>query len=191
MASAAKQTLITAEEYLARERAAKFKSEFHRGRIRLMSGASNPHNLVAGNLFSEIHAQLKGRPCLVYMADMRVIDQPTGAYYYPDIAALCGEPQFLDGEFDTLTNPQLIVEVLSPSTEAYDRGEKFAQYRRIESLREYVLVAQDKIRVERFSRQGDQWLLTIWDQVEGTLRLESIECDVRLSDIYAKVKFAE
>jgi Uma2 family endonuclease len=191
MASASRKTDLTPEQYLVRERLAQFRSEYHDGQIRAMSGASRPHNLITVNLSSEINGQLKGRPCEVYSADMRVHVHATGDYFYPDIVAVCGEPRFLDGEFDTLINPQLIVEILSPSTEAYDRGEKFAQYQRIESLRGYVLIAQDEIRVERLSRQGDQWLLTTWDSAVGTLRLDSIDCDVRLSDIYAKVKFAD
>ena len=108
---------------------------------------------------------------------MRVLVSPTGFYTYPDVVAVCGEPRFQDNEFDTLLNPNLIVEVLSPSTEAYDRGKKFADYRRLESLREYVMVAQDQVHVDRYTRQGDEWLLTELSRLEDTLRLESIGCN--------------
>ena len=189
MASAARNTYITPEEYLARERLAVERSEYYRGQVYAMSGASRPHNLVSGNLFTEINSQLKGRPCEVYSADMRVRVSATGLYTYPDIVAVCGEPRFVDDEFDTLVNPQVIIEVLSQSTEAYDRGDKFAQFQQIVSLQEYILVAQSKIRVERYSRHGQQWLLTTWDSVDGVLELESVGCRVRLSDIYDKVTF--
>jgi Uma2 family endonuclease len=191
MASAAKKTYITPEEYLARERLAETKSEYYDGQIYAMSGASRPHILAAGNLFTEISMQFRGRDCEVYSNDMRVLVERTGLYTYPDIVAVCGKPQLLDDELDTLLNPQVIVEVLSPSTEAYDRGKKFAQFQRIESLREYILVAQDQVRVERYSRQGSQWLLTTWDSLDSTLQIESIDCQVRLRVIYDKVVFPE
>ena len=156
-----------------------------------MSGASREHNLIAGNILRETGSQLKDRPCEVYVSDMvRVGVNPTGLYTYPDVVAVCGEPDFEDSELDTLLNPTLIVEVLSPSTEAYDRGEKFAHYRRLVSLREYVLVSQDRVCVERYVRQGDGWLLTELSRLEDNLRLTSIDCDVALSEIYAKIQFS-
>src|SRR4029078_13634738 len=108
-------------------------------------------------------------------------------YTYPDVVAVCGEPRFQDGELDTLLNPTLIVEVLSPSTEAYDRGRKFAHYRRLASLREYVLVAQDRILVERVTRRGDEWLLTDFRSVEDVLAIESVGVRIPLGEIYARV----
>src|SRR4051794_10859027 len=120
MPSAAVKTRYTPEQYLALERKATFKSEYYNGSIYAMAGASRAHNLVAGNLFREVGSQLKDCPCEVYMSEMRVRVGPTGLYTYPDIVAVCGEPQFQDGELDTLLNPTLIVEVLSSSTEAYD-----------------------------------------------------------------------
>jgi Uma2 family endonuclease len=120
---------------------------------------------------------------------MRVCVSATGLYTYRDVAVVCGEPQFEDSELDTLLNPIVIVGVLSPSTEARDRGRKFAHYRRLASLREYVLVAQDRVLVERSTRQGDQWLLMELSRMEDVLRLASIDCDVALSEIYAKVRF--
>jgi Uma2 family endonuclease len=141
--SAANTDFITAAEYLEIERKAEIKSEYIAGRTYAMSGASRQHNLITANTLSEIHPQLRGRNCEAFVSDMRVKVSPTGMYTYPDDVAVCGEARFEDSHMDTLLNPTVIVEVLSGSTEAYDRGEKFAHYRRLESLREYVLVAQD------------------------------------------------
>ncbi len=160
MSSAAVKSRFTPEQYLALERKAAFKSEYFDGCIRAMAGASRAHNLIALNLGSEIRSQLRDRPCETYVSDMRVRTGPSGLYTYPDVVVVCGEPRFEDDELDTLLNPTVIVEVLSPSTEAADRGRKFASYRRLASLQEYVLVAQDRACVERYTRQGDEWLLT-------------------------------
>jgi Uma2 family endonuclease len=189
MSSAAVKTRPTPEQYLALERKAAVKSEYLDGHIVAMAGATRPHNLIATNLTREISTQLRDRPCEVYAGDMRVYIPPTGLYTYPDVVAVCEEPHFLDGELDTLLNPTVIIEVLSPSTEAYDRGLKFAHYRRLASLREYVLVAQDRVLVERYTRQGEEWLLTEWGRPEDILRLASIDCDVALHEVYAKVQF--
>lgn len=180
------------EQYLALERSAGYKSEYVNGHIYAMSGASREHNLIAGNLFAEIRAQLRGRPCEVYVSDMRVQVRSTGMYTYPDVVALCDEPGFDDAQLDTLLNPAMIVEVLSPSTEGYDRGEKFAHYLRLGSLQDYVLVAQDKVRVEHFARQdasADQWVFTEIRSLEGTLHLASIGCDIAVREIYSRVEF--
>lgn len=191
MASAALKPQLTPEQYLVLERKSPIKHEYHDGAMFAMSGASREHNLVAGNLYREIGNQFRDRPCEVYISDMRVLVGPTGLYTYPDVAALCGKPRFEDSEVDTLLNPTLIIEVLSPSTEAYDRGKKFGHYRRLESLREYVLVAQDEVRVERYTRRGDgdEWLLTALSRLDETLRLTSIDCEVAVREIYAKVEF--
>ncbi|MFI5460118.1 MAG: Uma2 family endonuclease [Isosphaerales bacterium] len=189
MVSAARITRYTPQQYLALERKAEFRSEYCNGFITAMAGASREHNLIALNLGGEIRSQLKNRPCEVYASDMRVLVSPTGLYTYPDVVAVCGKPLFEDDEFDTLLNPTLIVEVLSPSTESYDRGKKFGHYRRLESLREYVMVAQDQVRVERYTRQGEEWLLTDLNDLDATLRLASIGCEVSLREIYAKVEF--
>ncbi|HEX7240526.1 MAG TPA: Uma2 family endonuclease [Longimicrobiaceae bacterium] len=181
----------TPKEYLVRERAAQVRSEYVNGRTLAMAGASRRHNLIAGNVFAEVRARLKGRPCEVYASDMRVKVERTGLYAYPDVVAVCGEPRFEDAHVDTLTNPTLVVEVLSESTEARDRGEKFAHYRRLESLAEYVLVAQDRVRVERFAREGDTWVLTEISDPDGTLVLRSIGCAVPLREVYDRVDFPE
>lgn len=191
MSSLATQVRYTPEEYLELERKAPYKSEYVNGRIFAMSGASRPHNLIAGNVYREISSQLRGRPCEAYVSDMRVKVRPTGLYTYPDIAVACEEILLDDAHNDTLLNPIVLIEVLSPSTEAYDRGEKFAHYRRLESLQEYVLIAQDKARIEHFARQGEQWVLSEISDLTGTLHLPSIGCHLPLKDIYEKVELVD
>lgn len=188
MSALAAPVRYTAEEYLARERAAPLeRSEFINGQIYAMSGASREHNLVSGNGFGELRAQLRGRPCEAYINDMRVKINETGAYVYPDVVVVCGEPQFEDASVDTLTNPTLIVEVLSPSTEGYDRGAKSAHYRRLASLQEYVLIAPNRISVERFVRQGGEWVLSEATDPGTIVSLASIGCRLALADVYDKV----
>ena len=188
MASATVIPRITPEQYLALERKADFKSEYSNGFIIAMAGASRAHNLITGNIHGEIRSQLKGHPCRAYACDMRLRVTPTGLYAYPDVMAVCGAAAFEDDEVDTLLNPTMIVEVLSPTTEAFDRGDKFRQYRELASLREYVLIAQDKVLVERYARQGEDWLLTVSRSLDESLRLASIDCEIPLREIYAKVK---
>jgi len=180
---------VTPGEYLALERKAAFRSEYIAGHIFAMSGASHRHNLIAGNVFGLLWTQMRGRGCQAYTNDMRVKVSPTGMYTYPGIVGVCEEPRFEDAHADTLLNPQVIVEVLSESTEAYDRGEKFAHYRRLDSLREYVLVAQDKIHVEHYAREGEQWILSEISDANGILHLGSIDCHIGLAAIYEKVEF--
>jgi Uma2 family endonuclease len=190
MASAARITRYTPEQYLALERNADFKSEYCDGFITAKAGASREHNLITLNLGGEISSQLKNRPCEAYISAMRVLVSRTGLYTYPDVVAVCGEPRFEDDEVDTLLNPTVIVEVLSPSTESDDRGKKFGHYRRLESLKEYVIVAQDQILVERYTRHGEDWLLSELRRIDDTLRLASIGSEVPLREIYAKVEFS-
>ncbi len=184
--SSPSSTVVTSAEYLTLERRSETRNEYIGGRIYALSGASPRHNVIAANLGREITEQLRGRPCEAYMADLRVKVSATGMYTYPDITAVCGEPQYEDTFFDTLLNPTVIVEVLSDSTEAYDRGEKFAHYRRLESLREYVLVAQDKVRIEHYQREGDRW---IFSEITETLDLDAIDCHVSVAAIYENVAF--
>lgn len=183
------KTLITPEEYLSRERYAEHKSEYVAGEIFALAGASERHNLIVGNVFAGLHAQLRQRPCKVYASDMRVKVQATDLYTYPDVVALCHEARFDDNQQDTLLNPMLIVEVLSESTERYDRGKKFAHYRKLESLQEYVLIAQDTYHIEHYIRQPDnQWLLSESDNVQDTIHLPSIDCHLAVADVYDKVE---
>ena len=180
---------VSPQEYLARERQAEYRHEYVGGQILAMSGATRRHNLISLNMASEVRNGLKGRPCEAYAADMRVRLEGARFYTYPDVVAVCGEPRFEDGTLDTLLNPTVIVETLSPSTEAYDRGEKFAFYRQIASLQDYVLLSQDRILVERFTRQGELWLYTVLERPEEVLHLLSIHCHIRLAEIYDKVTF--
>lgn len=191
MALRALQRRFTPEEYLMLERKAERRSEYFDGQIFAMAGASRRHILITASLSRRLGNQLENRPCEVYPTDMRVRVRPTGLYTYPDIVIVCGGPQFDDKESDTLLNPTVLIEVLSPTTEAYDRGEKFSQYRRLTSLREYVLVAQDKVRVECYRRQGDFWVLSEVSDLDKALRLESIDCEVPLREIYERIDFSE
>jgi Uma2 family endonuclease len=179
----------TFDEYLAVERAAEFRHELVDGVIRERARSNLAHNLIVGNLAGEGSRQLKGRPEQVFAVDMRVKVEATGRVAYPDVVIVCGDPRFADGVKDTLLNPLVLIEVLSPSTEADDRGEKFAHYRRIDSLAEYVLVSQDRARVEHYRRQGEQWLLTEYSGVDSALELPTVDCRIPLQEIYDKVEF--
>ncbi|QDT67146.1 hypothetical protein MalM25_00430 [Planctomycetes bacterium MalM25] len=180
----------TAEEYLAFERASEERHEFVNGQIRLMSGASRAHNLIAMNLSGLVHAQLKGRPCEAYSVDMRVKIAEDGRYTYPDMAVVCDEPEFEDAVFDTLLNPNALVEILSPSTGDYDRGEKFASYRNLTSLREYVLISQHRPQVEHFVRLGDGgWRFSPTEGADGLVQLVTAEIQLPLAELYDKVRF--
>jgi Uma2 family endonuclease len=180
---------FTPEEYLAFERRSEFKSEYLGGEIVAMTGASRRHNRIVLNVAFSFHTQLKGnKRCEVYANDMRVRVPVDNMYTYPDVVVACGEPRFEDGELDTLLNPLLIAEVLSNSTESYDRGNKFASYRTIPSFTEYLIVAQDRVHVEHSVRQPDGgWLLTETDDLQASLVLPSIGCTVLLADVYDRV----
>jgi Uma2 family endonuclease len=183
---------LSPEEYLAQERRAEFKSEYLRGEVFAMAGASYEHTLAKDNLARETGNQLKNGPCRVLTSDMRVKIEATGLYTYPDIAIVCDEPQFEDKVFDTLLNPRTLVEVLSDSTEKYDRGAKFAHYRQIPTLQEYVLVARDQALVERYVRQPDaSWLLTVFEGLSQTFAFASVPARIALADIYSGVTFPE
>jgi Uma2 family endonuclease len=185
------KTCLTSDQYLAIERDAEYKSEFYQGEMFAMAGASEQHNLIATNITGELRGLLKGKPYKNYSSDMRVKVGPTGMFTYPDVVVVCGEAHFDDQHKDTLTNPTVLIEILSKSTEAYDRGEKFAQYRRLDSLKEYLLVAQDRYHIERFTRQANgQWLLSEAMGPDGVIQLESIECTLALAEVYDKVEFA-
>lgn len=181
---------LTPEAYLARERAATERSEYVNGQVYALAGTSREHSLIAANLIRELSTQLRGRPCETYANDMRVKVSATGMYTYPDIVVACGEPRFEDAHVDTLLDPTVVVEVLSPSTEAYDRGAKFAHYRRLPSLREYVLVSQHQPLIERFERRGESWWLGDAIGLDSSIMLTSIECTLALRDVYERVEFA-
>jgi Uma2 family endonuclease len=182
---------LTEAEYLDLERKAEFKSEFFEGEMFAMAGGSLRHSLIATNLGREFGNKLQGKRCVPFNSDLRLKIESTGLFTYPDLSVVCGEPQFADVQPDTITNPTVIVEVLSDSTEAYDRGKKFEHYRRIPSLQEYLLVSQNEPRVEQFIR-GDagQWLLREAAGLDASLELPSLQVTVALREIYANVVFA-
>lgn len=182
------QARLTVEEYLVRERQAPWKSAYFDGEMFAMAGASRRHNLITLNIGAELRAQLQQRPCEVYTSDMRVKISRTGLYTYPDVVVVCDEPRFEDADVDTLLNSIVLVEVLSPSTADYDRGEKFEHYRTLESLQAYLLVAQERCHVVYYTRQQDNtWLLAETDDIQDGMHIPSIHCTLLLSEVYAKV----
>ena len=185
------QQRISPEEYLATERACEAKHEYLAGEVFAMGGASWEHNLIVTNLVRELSGQLKDRPCRVFASDMRVGVEVADLYTYPDVVIGCGEDHFADRHFDTLLNPTVVIEVLSPSTEAYDRGEKFAHYRRLDSLTDYLLVSQSRRRIEHFHRDTDgRWLLFEAAGADAVLEVLSIGCRLSLAEVYDKVDVA-
>lgn len=182
---------LTPEEYLATEREASAKSEYVHGEVFAMVGASAQHALITSNLVRELGTQLKGRDCRVFASDLRVLVSDTGLYTYPDVVVACGPPRFADDRRDTLLNPVVLVEVLSESTQDYDRGGKFEHYRGLDSLREYVLVAQDRPHLEHFVRQPDgRWLFAETNRLEDAVALPSIGCTLALAEVYDKAEWA-
>jgi len=190
--SAIPKTKLTPEEYLEIERKAEYKSEYFDGEIFAMAGAKRNHNKIVGNLTGLVWQNLKGKDCEFYPSDMRVFVPKTGLYTYPDVVVVCGEPKFQDKVFDTLLNPTLLIEVLSESTESYDRGKKFQHYRSIESLQEYILVSQDEARIEKYVRRGDGfWLLSEAVSLNSEIEFASIECRIALAEVYDKIDFSD
>ena len=190
--SSVPKSRLTEAEYLAIERLAEHKSEFYRGEMFAMTGANRPHNLITLNLASELRAALRHRECEVYPSDMRVKVSSCGLYTYPDVSVACQQPQFEDGEFDTLLNPVLIAEVLSKSTEAYDRGAKFEMYRQLTSLQTFLLISQDRIHVELFQRHSSEnWLLTEFSDASNVISLDSINVQLAIADLYLKVDLSD
>jgi Uma2 family endonuclease len=188
--SASANPRLTEEEYLKIEREARHKSEFYDGQMYAMSGASWVHGLITTNLSRELGNRLLNLDCSVIAHDIRVRVSRRGFYTYPDVVVVCGPPAFVDNEHDTLLNPTLLIEVLSPSTEQHDRGFKLRHCRQLESLQEYLLVAQAEPYVQSYRRQpsGD-WLLSEWSGLEATCRLTSVECELAMAEVYRRVKF--
>ncbi len=181
---------FTAAEYLTMERQSSEKHEFAFGEIFAMTGATARHVGIVSNLVRELGNQLRHRPCQVYSTDLRVCIDADNRYAYPDVVVVCNPPKFLDDTLDTLLNPELIVEVLSESTRNYDRGDKFQQYRGAPSFREYLLVDQDKVHVERYSKASDgTWSLWETDSINHAVRIESVGIALAVSEIYFKIDF--
>ena len=187
---------LSEAEYLVLENAAEFKSEFcggviyplHHDGLRAMAGARPGHNIVKENLIVQIGMQLLGGPCRSFSSDQRVRLTATGMYAYPDIVIVCGASQYSEVDESSLVNPRAIIEVLSQSTEAYDRGFKFAQYQLQLGIQEYVLVSQEIMRIERFVRQPDNsWLLTVFTDPDRPFALTSVSATVPMADIYRDI----
>ena len=182
---------LTEAEYLEIERAAEFRSEFYQGEMFAMAGASPQHSLISANVIGEFRHRLKGSQCRAHTPDLRIKIEATGLCTYPDVSVICGSLQFAEGTKDTVVNPTVLVEVLSESTEAYDRGRKFEHYRQIPSLREYLLIRQTEPRVEQFIRQAEgRWLLNETTGMDKSLDLPSLGITVPLAEIFAEVDFA-
>lgn len=190
--SAIAKPKLTPQEYLDLERQSEIKHEYFKGEIFAMSGAKRNHNKISTNIGGLVWQHLKGKNCESYSSDMRVFVPQTGLYTYPDLVVVCGEPKFQDDVFDTLLNPVVLVEVLSDSTESYDRGKKFQHYRSIESLQEYVLVSQNEARIEKYVKHGDGfWLLSEAVGTESEIEFSSIECRISLAEVYDKIDFSD
>lgn len=199
MSLARSQSFHTIEEYLALERDSEDRYEYLDGEIYAMAGESPEHGVICTNISGQLYNQLRGTPCQVFSKDMKVRSGPKpktryerkGLYSYPDLVIVCGEPQFHDQYRDVLVNPTAIIEVLSPSTEAFDRGEKWLRYQTwLPSLAHYVLVSQSKPRIEHFLRQpDDEWLYSSVNSLEGSLHLVEINCALRLAEVYDRITF--
>jgi len=200
MSLAISQIRHTVEEYLALERASEERHEYLDGQIYAMAGESPNHGDICINLIAELRTQLKGKPCRVWTKDTKVCSGPLplrpharkGLFSYPDLVIVCGEPQFVDPQQDVLINPKVIIEVLSPTTEAFDRGEKFRRYRTFNaSLTDYVVVSQNLPMIEHFARQASgQWVIaaSVLD-LAGSLHVNSIDCTLRLEEVFDRVIF--
>jgi len=178
---------MSPEEFYAFEEKAEVRHEFFKGEVIAMAGGTDVHSLLSSNAIRKVGNALEKRPCRVFESNMRVKIEATGLETYPDASVVCGPPKFQDLRRQSLLNPLLIIEVLSDSTETYDRGKKFWHYRHLPSLQEYVLIAQDELRVEVFARQpsGD-WLLRAYDGPEAVVRFECLDIEIAMSDLYAK-----
>jgi Uma2 family endonuclease len=189
----------TVEEYLALERSSEERFQFLDGQVYLMAGESPDHGTICTNIGGQLYNQLRGKPCQVFSKDMKVRSGPKpksryeikGLYSYPDLVVVCREPQFHDEYRDVLLNPTVIIEVLSPATEAFDRGEKWLRYQTwLPSLTHYVLVSQAKPQLEHYLRQpGDEWLYSSVKELEGSLYLAAIDCTLRLAEVYDRILF--
>lgn len=191
MSAVGKSTRMSYAQYLEREDVATTKSEYYAGEVFAMAGGSRRHNSITGNIFATLHAKLSNSPCRPFLSDHRIRISSLDLGTYPDVSVVCGELEGDKADPEAITNPQILIEVLSDSTESYDRGRKFGFYRQINSLKEYVLVSQHEPVVERFIRQSNgDWLLTVYKGFEAALVLTSVELELPLSDIYRFVDWS-
>lgn len=187
--SAIPKILISEETYLEEERKAFEKSEYYEGEVFAMAGATTNHNAIVGALVGELYGFLKTKSCKVYPGDLRVHNKANSLYTYPDVIITCEEEKYLDDEFDTLLNPTVLIEVLSHSTENYDRGTKFKLYRSIPSLKNYILVSSTEYAAEIYTRiENDEWKLNTTKEKDGHIHIYAIDYDLLLKDIYAQVQ---
>jgi Uma2 family endonuclease len=182
---------LTEAQYLEMERAAEFKSEFFDGEMFAMAGGSRRHSLIASNLIRELGNRLTERRCVVFNSDLRIKIEPTGLYTYPDVSVVCGASKAVTGADDTIVNPVFVAEVLSDSTEAYDRGRKSQQYRQIPSLREYLLISQNNPHIELMVRGKNQWILHEASGANAMIELPGLEITLALSEIYLNVSLLD
>ena len=184
------QRMYGAAEYLALENEAAGKSELFNGQIYAMAGATPTHVRISGNVYHAIRTQLRGKPCEPFNSDLRVRVDETGAFVYPDVTVACPPLTFAEDDANALTNPVVVIEVLSPSTEANDRGAKWGHYQHLASLRDYVLVAQNQKRIEHYERLDDgSWRYSVREN-DGAISLSSIECELKLDEVYERVEFS-
>ena len=182
------KTFISEETYLEEERKASFKSEYFKGEIFAMAGASRDHNAIVASILGELYGFLKGKSCKVYPSDLRVHNSENSLYTYPDVTIVCGKEEYSDDQFDTLLNPTVLIEVLSPATEMYDRGAKFKLYRSIPSLQNYVMVSSTEFSAEVYSKaEEDSWIFTMATGKTGYIHISAINYDLLMSDIYAQI----
>lgn len=187
--SAIPKTFISEETYLEEERKALEKSEYYNGEIFAMAGATKEHNAIVGAILGELYGFLKGKQCNVYPSDLRIHNNENTLYTYPDVTVVCGKEKYLDDEFDTLLNPTVIFEVLSPATENYDRGTKFKLYRSIPSLKNYILVSSTEYAAEIFTRkENDEWVLNTTKDKDGHIYISAIDYNLSLADVYSQVE---
>ncbi len=179
---------ITEEEYLEQERQAEYKSEFYKGEIFAMAGATKEHNKIVASIVAEAYNFLRDKDCSIFPSDLRMHNYENSLYTYPDVTIVCGEEKYLDDKFDTLTNPTVLIEVLSATTEDYDRGTKFKLYRSIPSLQNYVIVSSTEYAAEVYTKNNNEWILTTAKYKEGTLFISAIDYTMKLADIYAQIK---
>ena len=185
-------TIYDAQQYVALENEAEFKSELFNGQVYAMAGASPTHALITANFIGIVQQHLRGKPCRTFSSDLRVWVNETGAFVYPDVTVACPPLQFAPDDPNSLTNPVVVIEVLSPSTEANDRGAKWGHYQHLPSLRDYVLVAQDQMRIEHYERMDDgTWRYSVAEDANGSVSLPSLECRLELAEVYERVEFAE
>jgi len=189
--SALPEKYMSLEEYFQFEETSDIKHEYYQGMVFAMAGASENHNLIAMAVGITLGVQLDDKPCRPYPADFRLKIESANVYTYPDLSVICGETRLADGRRDTFVNPTVLIEVLSDSTEAYDRAKKSEFYRTIPSLQEYLLIAQDRPHVERYRRQGHDWLLSEYSSLDDEVTLDSIGCILSLAAIYRRVRFGE